>query len=80
MQKMGVQSPGQKDPLEKEQPTAVFLHGKPHGQKSLAGFNSWGYKRAEHDQVTKQQKQILLVHIISLRCRLEDILNIHAYL
>jgi len=80
MQKMGVRSLGQKDPLEKEQPTPVFLPGKPQGQKSLEGYNSWGCKRAEHDQVTKQQNQILRVRIISLRCKLEDILNIHAYL
>ena len=26
------------------QPTAVFLTGKSHGQKSLAGYNPWGDK------------------------------------
>ena len=26
----------------KWQPTPVFLSGKPHGQKSLAGYSSWG--------------------------------------
>ena len=33
-----VRSLGQKDPLEREwQPTPVFLPGKSHGQRSLAG-------------------------------------------
>ena len=28
----------------KWQPTPVFLAGKSHGQRSLAGYNSWGHK------------------------------------
>ena len=28
----------------KWQPTPVFLRGKFHGQKSLEGYSSWGYK------------------------------------
>ena len=33
------------DPLEKEkQPTPVFLSGKSHGQRSLAGYSPWGQK------------------------------------
>ena len=33
-----------KENLEKEmQPTPVFLHGKVHGQRSLAGCSPWGY-------------------------------------
>jgi len=30
----------------KWQPTAVFLPGKFHGQRSLAGYSSWGCKDA----------------------------------
>ena len=26
----------------KQQPTPVFLPGKSHGQRSLAGYSSWG--------------------------------------
>ena len=38
MQEMQVQSLGQEDPLEEKwQPTPVFLPGKSHGQRSLAG-------------------------------------------
>ena len=28
----------------KWQPTLVFLSGKPHGQRSLAGYNPWDRK------------------------------------
>ena len=31
----------------KWQSTLVFLPGKSHGQRSLAGYNSWGYKEVE---------------------------------
>ena len=29
------------------QPTLVFLHGESHGQRSLAGYSSWGYKESD---------------------------------
>ena len=29
------------------QPTPVFLPGKPHGQRSLAGYSSWGRKELD---------------------------------
>ena len=33
----------------KWQPTPVFLPGKSHGQRSLAGYSPWGRKRVRHD-------------------------------
>ena len=48
----------------KWQPTPVFLPGKSHGQKSLAGYSPWGRKGVGHDLVTKQQhinEKILLI-------------------
>ena len=43
MQETGVQSLGWEDPLEKKwQPTPVFLPGKSHGEKNLAGYSPWG--------------------------------------
>ena len=39
----------------KWQPTPVFLPGKFHGQRSLAGYNPWGCQRVRHDLATKQQ-------------------------
>ena len=37
----------------KWQPTPVFLPGKSHGQRSLAGYSPWGCKRVRHDLATK---------------------------
>ena len=46
---------GREDPLQKEmQPAPVFLPGKSHGQRSLAGYSPWGHERAGQDLVTKQ--------------------------
>ena len=48
---------GQEDALEKEIAThPVLLWGKCHGQRSLAGYSSWGCKRVRHDLATKQQQ------------------------
>ena len=43
MQETVVLSVGREDPLEKEiQPTPVFLPGKSHGRRSLAGYSPSG--------------------------------------
>ena len=44
IQETWLRSLGQEDPLEKGTwlPTPVFLPGKSHGQRSLAGYNPWG--------------------------------------
>ena len=49
MQETQLQSLDQKDPLEDSmQPTPVeFLPGEFHGQKSLAGYSSWGHKESD---------------------------------
>ena len=47
--------------LEKEmKPIPVFLPGKSHGQRSLAGYRPWGHKRFRHDLVTTQQHNTTL--------------------
>ena len=38
----------------KWQPSPVFLPGKSHGQRSLAGYSLWGCKRVRHNLTTKQ--------------------------
>ena len=54
MQEIWVQSLAQEDPLEEEmQPTPVFLPGKSHGQRSLAGYTPWGLKQSN---MTKRMK------------------------
>ena len=47
---------GKEDPLEK-QLTPVFLSGKFHGQRSLAGYSPADHKRVGHDLVTQRQQQ-----------------------
>ena len=43
----------------KWQPTPVFLPGKFHGQRSLAGYSPWG--RKESDTTEQQQRTFLVV-------------------
>ena len=43
---------------KKQQPTPVFLPGKPQGQRSLAGSSPWGCKRIRNNIMTKQQKHL----------------------
>ena len=43
----------------KWQPTPVFLPGKSHGQRSLAGYNPWGHQRVGHNLVTQHTTKIL---------------------
>ena len=43
-----VRSLSREDPLQyKRQPTPVFLPGKSHGQRSLAGCSPWGCKESD---------------------------------
>ena len=47
---------------KKWQPIPVFLPGKSHGQRSLAGYwlprrDTWGHQRDGYNLVTKQQQQ-----------------------
>ena len=54
-----VRSLGQKSPLEKEMAThCSILAWEIHGQKSLAGYSPWGWKKSD---TTKQ----LLLHLIN---------------
>ena len=53
MPEMQVQSLGREDPLEKEMhPTPIFLPGKSHGQRSLAGYSPKGRKESDTTEVT----------------------------
>ena len=53
MQETQGQSLGWEDPLEEAwQPTAVFLPGESHGQRSLVGYSSWDYREFDMIKVT----------------------------
>ena len=50
IQETWVQFLDREDPLEKNtQPTPEILLGEFNGQRSMAGYSSWGHKRAGHD-------------------------------
>ena len=63
MQEAWVQSLAWEDPLEEGalQPTPVFLPGKSHGERSLAGCSLWSHKESE-----MTQQLSLHAHIFSL--------------
>ena len=42
-----IRSLGQEDPLEKWEPTPVFLPGEYHGQRRLAGCSPQGHKESD---------------------------------
>ena len=57
-----VQSLALEDPLRRKwQPTPVFLPGKSHGQRSLAGYSPWGRKESG---MTEQLKNSNKNHLI----------------
>ena len=62
VQETKVPSLGGKTPWRRKwQPTSVFLPGKSHGQRSLAGYNPWGLKesdRTERAHVHAENKNI----------------------
>ena len=37
----------------------VFLPGKSHGQRSLAGDSPWGHKKVRHDLATKHHHTLI---------------------
>ena len=47
-------------------PTPVFLFGKSHGQRSLAGYSPWGHERVGQDIGTRQQSFKTLVGSIGM--------------
>ena len=78
----------------KWQPTPVFLTGKSHGHRSLAGCSPWNRKSVEHDLRTKQQRTpqrafiVCFLHSIILQvsydfykfCKFLDCLFVHIIL
>ena len=75
IQETWIQFLGQEDPLEKGwQPTPVSLLGESHGQRSLAGYSSWGLKEldvTEHVHIhthTHTLTHIIIVHLLLFNC------------
>ena len=58
---MQVQYSGWEDPLEKQMAGhSVFLPGKFHRERRLAGYSPWSCKRVRHNLETKQQQSPIL--------------------
>ena len=51
----------------KWQPTPVFLPGKLHEQRSLAGYSLWCHKRVKYDLETKTATLTSLKYIFTLK-------------
>ena len=60
----------------KWQPTPVFLPGKSHGQRILAGYSPRGCKRVRHDFVTNNNDIPLYKHISFIHSSVDDYLNV----
>ena len=59
-QKAQVRSLGQEDPRggRKWHPTPVFMAGKSHGQKSLAGYSPWVCKESDTTELLGTQNKV----------------------
>ena len=56
---MWIQSLGREDPWRRAgQPTPVFLTGKFHGQRSLAGYSPWSSKESDMTEQVMCKKGI----------------------
>ena len=72
-QESQVQFLGQEDPLGKEmQPTPVFLPGKSHGQRSLAGYSPRGCRRVRHDSKANNKGDFAEIHGETERYKLSE--------
>ena len=61
MQETWVQSLGLEDPLEKGMAIhSIFLPGESHGQRSLAGYSSWGHKELDTTEPLSTAQHILI--------------------
>ena len=64
MQENWVRSLSWDDPLEEGwQPTSVFLPGKSHRQRRMAGSSLLGCRRVGHDLATEQQLKVLVLEL-----------------
>ena len=59
------------------QPTPVFLPGKSHGQRSLAGYSLWGYK--EWDMTATTAKTITWITLFMVCCLGNRKNKVHVY-
>ena len=56
----------------KRQPTPVFLPGKSHGQRSLAGYSPWGHKESDMTEQLNNKRREGEVGGKSTECEVMD--------
>ena len=80
MQETRVQSQGQNLPWRRKwQPTPVFLPGKSHGERSLAGYSPWGRKKVRQNLATTNSilstyHDIFSHSLCSCSCQIQSLL------
>ena len=60
-------------------PTPLFLPGKCYGQRSLAGYSTWGHKESDTKRLKQQQQQYVIekiYHILLTHSSVDDISDI----
>ena len=65
----------------KQQPTPVFLPGKSHGQRKLAGWSPWGRKKSdmtEHTCISPLEKY-LFMSFVHFKIRLVFVIELQEF-
>ena len=57
------------------QPTPIFLPGKSHGQRSLAGYSPWGREELDMTETKQQQQGKSSTKILTLTKEIREDLN-----
>ena len=65
MQETQVRSLDWEHPLEEEMAIPVFLPGKSHGQRSLAGHNPWGHKESDKESDMTERTHTLFPNSVT---------------
>ena len=52
------------------QPSAVFLPGQFHGQRSLAGYSPWGHKESDMTEHTQYMYMYTHIHVCMYICEI----------
>ena len=54
------------------QPTAIFLPGESHGQRSLAGYSPWGRKESDTTEATEYTHKLRDIYWDALKIQVLD--------
>ena len=60
------------------QPTPIFLPGKSHGQRSLAGYSPWGREELDGTETKQQQQCMSSTKILTIMKEIREDINKEA--